>query len=90
MTYEEINELTGLQGHSIELALKREWSGPFLNPPELLETRLREIAIKHGTTFYKGNRMSHLLAMGSDKGRAVIELKKFLKQWKHLILHLKI
>ncbi len=80
LSYSKINDLTGLNASSIELALKREWSVPFLNPPESLETRLRKISIKHGTTVYKGNRMSHLLAKGSDKGRAVIELKKFLKQ----------
>ena len=40
--------------------------------------RLLEIASKLGATIYKGNRMSHLLGKGSHKGKAVIELKKFL------------
>ncbi|KGG15041.1 MULTISPECIES: mannosyl-3-phosphoglycerate phosphatase-related protein YedP [unclassified Prochlorococcus] len=80
LTDKEINQLTGLTGLSIQLALQREWSVPFLNPPESDREKIIEIALKLGTTIYKGNRMSHLLAKGSHKGRAVTELKKFLNQ----------
>ena len=80
LSHHEITDLTGLTGKAIELALQREWSVPFLNPPESDRKRLLDISSKHGTTIYQGNRMSHLLSQGSHKGRAVIELKKFLKQ----------
>ncbi len=80
LEYNDITNLTGLTGREIELALRREWSVPFLNPPENDLKRLLEIASSFGTTIYKGNRMSHLLGEGSHKGRAVIELKKFLKK----------
>ncbi len=76
----EITELTGLKGKAIELALDRQWSVPFLNPPDSDRTRLGEIALSFGTTIYQGNRMSHLLARGSHKGKAVVSLKKFLNQ----------
>lgn len=76
----EISELTGLTGKAIELALDRQWSVPFLNPPDSDRKRLGEIASGLGATIYQGNRMSHLLAKGSHKGKAVIRLKEFLNQ----------
>ncbi len=80
LSVEEIESLTGLTGVSISRALEREWSVPFLNPPSSDRERLLEIASNLDTTIYKGNRMSHLLGKGSHKGKAVIELKKFLGQ----------
>ncbi len=80
LTNIEISELTGLKGKAIELALDRQWSVPFLNPPNSDRNRLSEIALGYGTTIYQGNRMSHLLAKGSHKGRAVVKLKRFLNQ----------
>ncbi len=77
MSYEEINDLTGLRGNSIKLALQRQWSVPFLNPPESDYQLVREIASSFDTIIYKGNRMSHLLGKGSHKGNAVSYLKKF-------------
>ncbi|AAP99773.1 MULTISPECIES: mannosyl-3-phosphoglycerate phosphatase-related protein YedP [Prochlorococcus] len=80
LSYQEINELTGLEGRGIELALDRKWSVPFLNPKDSDRERITEIASSLCTSIYKGNRMSHLLGEGSHKGKAVIELKKFLNQ----------
>tara|TARA_B100001250_G_scaffold145454_1_gene124556 strand:- start:59 stop:850 length:792 start_codon:yes stop_codon:yes gene_type:complete len=80
LSKKEIEALTGLKPKSISLALQREWSVPFLNPPESDRKKLGEMANKIDLTIYKGNRMSHLLSKGSDKGEAVIKLKKFLKQ----------
>ena len=51
-----------------------------MNPPESDRLKVKEIAMKLGTTIYQGNRMSHLLGKGSHKGKAVIELKKFLNK----------
>ncbi len=78
LSYKEIELLTGLKGDSISKAIAREWSVPFLNPPNKDRDKLREIALKYDTTIYQGNRMSHLLGKGSHKGNAVLELKKFL------------
>ncbi len=76
----EIFNLTGLDDKGIELALKREWSVPFLNPPDADFTLIREISLRMDTTIFKGNRMSHLLAKGSDKGKAVNHLKKLFNK----------
>ncbi len=78
LSVKEINQLTGLKGRSIDLALDRQWSVPFLNPPDEVYQLILETAKKFDSTIFKGNRMSHLLGKGSHKGKAVIELKKFL------------
>ena len=80
LNFEEIESLTGLKNEAIPLAIAREWSVPFITPPDCFKEKLLKIADKYETTIYKGNRMSHLLGKGSHKGNAVIELKKFLKQ----------
>ncbi len=77
LSNKEIFELTGLNENGIKLALQRQWSVPFLNPPEKDLRQIIEISLKLNTSIYKGNRMSHLLAKGSHKGKAVNQLKKF-------------
>ncbi len=80
LSNEQIEQLTGLKNDAISNAIKREWSVPFLNPKEEDREKLREISLKHETTIYQGNRMSHLLGKGSHKGKAVMELKNYLGQ----------
>ena len=72
----EIFNLTGLSDKGIELALQRQWSVPFLNPPEEDLMLISEISKKLDTAIYKGNRMSHLLSKGIHKGEAVKQMKK--------------
>ena len=76
--YVEIENLTGLKGKAIDQACDRKWSVPFLNPPVRDLIRLNQLANKLEATIVQGNRMCHLLGIGSHKGRAVNELKKFL------------
>ncbi len=86
LSREEIFALTGLSEKGIELALKREWSVPFLNPPESDLQLINDVALKLDTAIYKGNRMSHLLGVGTHKGKAVTYLKKlFINQEPKLI-----
>ncbi|WP_269623165.1 mannosyl-3-phosphoglycerate phosphatase-related protein YedP [Prochlorococcus marinus] len=80
LSYEDIELLTGLKGNSIKLALAREWSVPFLNPTDEDRLNVNSIAGKYGCKIYQGNRMSHLLDENSDKGKAVVKLKKYLNQ----------
>ncbi len=76
----EIELLTGLKGEAIKLALDRQWSVPFLNPSKDDSQRIVDYAKEFDAIIFKGNRMSHLLSKGSHKGKAVIELKRYLGQ----------
>ena len=73
----EATELTGLKGNSLTLMRDRHWSMPFLNPPNSLEEKINFCCQKFKVKIYKGNRMSHLLSIHSDKGKAIQELKKY-------------
>lgn len=72
--------LTGLRGEALASAQRRQWSVPFLTPPEELQEPLRQLAAQHQLLVVQGNRMSHLLSGGSHKGRAVEVLKQHLQQ----------
>ena len=55
----------------------RHWSMPFLNPPIFLEERINVCCKKLKVDIFKGNRMSHLLSIHSNKGKAINALKKY-------------
>ncbi len=55
----------------------RHWSMPFLNPPSFLESRINISCKKFKVEIFKGNRMSHLLSINSNKGKAINALKKY-------------
>ncbi len=73
----EATELTGLKGNSLTLMRDRHWSMPFLNPPGFLEERINICCKKFKVDIFKGNRMSHLLSINSNKGKAIKTLKKY-------------
>ena len=74
---QEATELTGLKGHSLDLMRDRHWSMPFLNPPENKEEDINLCCKKFGVEIFKGNRMSHMLSINSNKGKAIKALKKY-------------
>ena len=74
---QEATKLTGLKGNSLNLMRDRHWSMPFLNPPDYLEEKIRICCKRFKVVILKGNRMSHLLSINSDKGKAINELKKY-------------
>ena len=74
---QEATELTGLKGHSLELMRERHWSMPFLNPPDDLKHKINICCKKYKVEIFRGNRMSHLLSISSNKGEAIKELKKY-------------
>ncbi len=74
---EEATELTGLSGDSLILMRDRHWSMPFLNPPIPIEKELKYLCQKYNVNIFKGNRMSHLLSINSDKGKAIKKLIDF-------------
>ncbi len=73
----EATELTGLKGNSLELMRDRHWSMPFLNPPENKEEEINNCCKKFNVEIFRGNRMSHMLSINSNKGKAINELKKY-------------
>ena len=75
----QIFELTGLSNEGINRALDREWSVPFLNPPDDIFEKVRLVCESHNVHVFKGNRMSHLLSITSHKGEAVNKLKLHLQ-----------
>ena len=55
----------------------RHWSMPFLNPPENKEEDINICCKRFGVEIFKGNRMSHMLSINSNKGKAIKALKKY-------------
>jgi len=74
----QIFELTGLSSQGINRALDRQWSVPFLNPPDDIFEKVKLICQTYDVHVFKGNRMSHLLSSESHKGQAVNKLKVHL------------
>ena len=77
LTDQEATELTGLKGNSLILMRDRHWSMPFLNPPSFLEERIKICCKKFKVDIFRGNRMSHLLSINSNKGKAINALKNY-------------
>jgi len=77
LTDQEATELTGLKGDSLNLMRDRHWSMPFLNPPSFLDKKIEICSKKFKVDIFKGNRMSHLLSIKSNKGKAINALKEY-------------
>ena len=77
---DEATALTGLKGQSLTLMRDRHWSMPFLNPPEKLEEKINICCKSLNVLILKGNRMSHLLSINSDKGKAMNALKNYFNK----------
>ena len=77
LTDKEATKLTGLKGNSLNLMRDRHWSMPFLNPPTFLEEKITICCKKFKVDIFKGNRMSHLLSINSNKGKAINALKQY-------------
>ena len=75
----EATELTGLKGNSLELMRDRHWSMTFLNPPQAKEDEINICCKKFNVEIFRGNRMSHMLSINSNKGKAINLLKKYSK-----------
>ena len=77
LTDQEATKLTGLKGNSLNLMRDRHWSMPFLNPPDYLVEKINIACKKFEVNIFKGNRMSHLLSIKSNKGKAINALKNY-------------
>ncbi len=75
----QIFKLTGLSEKGINRALDRQWSVPFLNPPDDIFEKAKLICHSYNVHIFKGNRMSHLLSSESHKGQAVNKLKEYFQ-----------
>ena len=78
LSEDQIFDLTGLTDQAINRALDRQWSVPFLNPPDDIFEKVKLICDSYNVHVFKGNRMSHLLSSESHKGQAVNKLKVHL------------
>ena len=78
---QEAYQLTRLNGNDLDLMRDRHWSMPFLNPPNFIEDKLLKCCSKYDVNIFRGNRMSHLLSINSDKGKAVKRLIEFSKNY---------
>ena len=74
---QEATELTGLEGHSLELMRDRHWSMAFLNPPVTKEEDINICCKRFNVEIFRGNRMSHMLSINSNKGKAIKALLKY-------------
>ncbi len=74
---QQATELTGLKGYALELMRDRHWSMPFLNPPETIEEDINISCKKFKVEIFRGNRMSHMLSINSNKGKAINVLKQY-------------
>ena len=74
---QQATELTGLKGYSLELMRDRHWSMPFLNPPETKEEDINICCKRFNVEIFRGNRMSHMLSINSNKGKAINALKQY-------------
>ncbi len=81
-------ELTGLKGNSLKLMRDRHWSMPFLNPPETKELEIDNCCKKYNVEIFRGNRMSHMLSVNSNKGKAINALKEYSNNSKIKIIGL--
>ncbi len=84
----EAFELTGLSGNSLILMRDRHWSMPFLNPPKEIENKLNVYCEKYDVDIFRGNRMSHLLSVNSNKGKAIKKLIDYSNNLKVKIIGL--
>ena len=75
----QIFDLTGLSNEGINRALDRQWSVPFLNPPDEIFEKVNLVCESYNVHVFKGNRMSHMLSSKSHKGEAVNKLKFHLQ-----------
>ena len=75
---QEAVKLTGLKGHSLKLMRDRHWSMPFLNPPETKEKEINIHCKRFNVEIFRGNRMSHMLSVNSNKGKAIKALKEYV------------
>ena len=80
LSHADINALTGLNPEEIIRATNRQWSVPFLTPPNEYIDRLTKLAETFKVNIFQGNRMSHLLSINSHKGKAIEKLKAVLGQ----------
>ena len=84
----EATALTGLKGNSLNLMRDRHWSMPFLNPPESKEEEINICCKRLNVEIFRGNRMSHMLSINSNKGKAINALKKYSNNSKLKIIGL--
>ncbi|CUB02183.1 HAD-IIB family hydrolase [Marinomonas fungiae] len=76
LTPEQLVEHTGLDSHSAELSLKREFTEPLIwNDSNIALERLKQELASEGIKLQKGGRFVHLMGQNCDKAVAMAWLK---------------
>jgi mannosyl-3-phosphoglycerate phosphatase len=71
LTAEDLVKLTGLSLEKAKLAQTRDFSEPFLTPPNFTSKEINDAVTKNGFKVVVGDRFSHLIGSNSGKGKAV-------------------
>jgi|TARA_R110002050_G_scaffold37351_3_gene92777 mannosyl-3-phosphoglycerate phosphatase len=77
MDEEEVSLYTGLSKDKAKKAKKRTFSEPFILKDETKIEKLKQLALLDGFDVVKGGRFYHLITLGQDKAKAVVEMKKY-------------
>jgi mannosyl-3-phosphoglycerate phosphatase len=71
LTAEDITKLTGLPVAKSKLAKTRDFTEPFVTPPNFTRDEITNAAIKNSFKVVVGDRFSHLIGINSGKGKAI-------------------
>ncbi|RMF26589.1 MAG: HAD-IIB family hydrolase [Cyanobacteria bacterium J083] len=71
LSIDELHQLTGLATDDIIRATTREFSEPFVTPPNLSKQAIEETVKQHNFQVVVGDRFSHLIGKDAGKGKAV-------------------
>lgn len=80
MDLDEIVKYTGLSKENAKLSKKRDFTEPFIIKDEEKLENLKNLASTYNIKITKGGRFYHLIGEFQDKGLAVKEAKKILKE----------
>ncbi len=80
MDLTEIQDLTGLSHAEAVRARAREFSEPFLTPPERFHSLLHSAAKQRGFRVVQGDRFSHLIGLRAGKGAVVQEVLRLYRK----------
>jgi mannosyl-3-phosphoglycerate phosphatase len=75
-----IVQLTGLSPQEAQRAKAREFTEPFITPPNVPASKLQQVVEASGFKVVVGDRFSHLIGAGAGKGKAVEWLKQHYRR----------
>jgi len=77
LSVQEVAELTGLSEEKANEAKSRYFTEPFILNDIFKFNELKKRAINDGLDIVRGGRFYHLITLGQDKAKAILEVKKY-------------